>query len=170
VPSRSVNGFSKKGSWHTASVTSGLLTRRCTDFLASTAKRKIVVAKFTKHVYFSSRTRSEDFARRASVNCGQCKSKRGKSCAAHPVCNEWTLHKFRRTWATLHFARWCTHIRTAGLERTFESGNVEAVRQKRWRTKRSDVAQGEQYFFSAVVEWHPEQRPNIQENVQYETH
>jgi integrase/recombinase XerD len=41
-------------------------------------------------------------ALRAGVNCGQCKSKRGKSCATHPVCNEWTLHKFRRTWATLH--------------------------------------------------------------------
>jgi hypothetical protein len=36
------------------------------------------------------------------VNCGQCTSKKGKSCATEPVCNEWTLHKFRRTWATLY--------------------------------------------------------------------
>jgi integrase/recombinase XerD len=41
-------------------------------------------------------------ALRAGLNCGQCMSKKGKSCATHPVCNEWTLHKFRRTWATLH--------------------------------------------------------------------
>ena len=28
--------------------------------------------------------------------------KKGLSCTRHPVCENWTLHKFRRTWATNH--------------------------------------------------------------------
>jgi integrase len=29
-------------------------------------------------------------------------NKKGKSCADAPVCGEWDLHKFRRTFATMH--------------------------------------------------------------------
>ena len=43
-------------------------------------------------------------ARRAGANCGRCKStEAGKpvSCKTHPVCDRWTLHKFRHTYATM---------------------------------------------------------------------
>jgi integrase len=39
---------------------------------------------------------------RAGLNCGHCINKQGKSCAEHAVCANWGLHKFRRTWATMH--------------------------------------------------------------------
>jgi integrase/recombinase XerD len=39
-------------------------------------------------------------ALRAGVNCGQCRTKAGKSCAAHPVCRQFVLHKLRKTFAT----------------------------------------------------------------------
>jgi integrase/recombinase XerD len=39
---------------------------------------------------------------RAGLNCGHCVNKKGLSCTEHPVCANWSLHKFRRTWATMH--------------------------------------------------------------------
>jgi integrase/recombinase XerD len=41
-------------------------------------------------------------AKRAGLNCGHCVNKKGLSCFKHLVCDNWTLHKFRRTWATNH--------------------------------------------------------------------
>lgn len=41
-------------------------------------------------------------AYRAGLNCGECVTKAGASCAAHPVCGKWGLHKFRKTFATMH--------------------------------------------------------------------
>jgi len=38
---------------------------------------------------------------RAGLNCGRCVSKGGKSCVDHPVCQKATLHKARKTFATL---------------------------------------------------------------------
>jgi len=38
----------------------------------------------------------------AGLNCGHCINKRGQSCTDKPVCNRWSLHKFRRTFATMH--------------------------------------------------------------------
>jgi integrase/recombinase XerD len=48
-------------------------------------------------------------AHRAGLNCGHCHSKdeySGKTlcCDKHPVCRKWTLHDFRRTFATVRFA------------------------------------------------------------------
>jgi len=40
---------------------------------------------------------------RASLNCGRCEAtlnKKPVSCATHPVCQEFGLHKFRHTYAT----------------------------------------------------------------------
>jgi non-homologous end joining protein Ku len=39
---------------------------------------------------------------RAGLNCGHCVNKQRLSCKDHPVCAQWTLHKFRRTWATMN--------------------------------------------------------------------
>jgi integrase/recombinase XerD len=38
----------------------------------------------------------------AGLNCGYCVNKKLLSCASHPVCSKWSLHKFRRTYATLN--------------------------------------------------------------------
>jgi integrase len=44
----------------------------------------------------------KQIAFRAGLNCGHCVNKQGKSCAEHAVCANWSPHKFRRTWATMH--------------------------------------------------------------------
>ncbi len=54
----------------------------------------------------------QQIAFRAGLNCQECirkpkKSRTGKmkatrTCATHPICGEWGLHKFRRTFATFH--------------------------------------------------------------------
>lgn len=41
-------------------------------------------------------------ALRAGLNCGQCINRKGLSCAEHAVCDNFELHKFRRSFATLH--------------------------------------------------------------------
>jgi integrase/recombinase XerD len=43
----------------------------------------------------------KQIAFKAGLNCGHCVNKKGLSCAEHPVCSKWNLHKFRRTHATL---------------------------------------------------------------------
>jgi len=41
-------------------------------------------------------------ALRGGLNCGHCTNKQGKSCADHPVCDFWILHRFRKAFATRH--------------------------------------------------------------------
>jgi integrase len=41
-------------------------------------------------------------ALRAGLNCGQCVTETGKTCRDNPVCDKWTLHSFRRSFATWH--------------------------------------------------------------------
>jgi integrase/recombinase XerD len=38
----------------------------------------------------------------AGLNCRHCVNKQGLSCADHPVCKRWELHKFRKTFAFMH--------------------------------------------------------------------
>lgn len=59
--------------------------------------------------------RIKDVALRAGLNCGLCLTKPRlkqdgtfnvvQSCKQHPVCKLWTLHQFRRTFATFHHMR-----------------------------------------------------------------
>lgn len=44
----------------------------------------------------------QKLALRAGLNCGECLTKDGKSCATQAICREWGLHKFRKTFATMH--------------------------------------------------------------------
>jgi integrase/recombinase XerD len=62
-------------------------------------------------------------ALRAGLNCGHCYNKQGKCCAEHPVCDRWELHRWRKTYATMHheagvpvrtIQRWLRHIRRVG--------------------------------------------------------
>ncbi len=41
-------------------------------------------------------------ALKAGLNCGHCVNKQGLCCATDPVCKHWELHRFRKTFATLH--------------------------------------------------------------------
>lgn len=41
-------------------------------------------------------------ASRAGLNCGECRTKKGGSCKQIACCKQFGLHKFRRTYATLH--------------------------------------------------------------------
>lgn len=41
-------------------------------------------------------------ALRAGLNCGCCYNKQQRCCAEHPVCKQWGLHRFRKTFATWH--------------------------------------------------------------------
>lgn len=41
-------------------------------------------------------------ALRAGLNCGHCKSKNGQRCSKYAVCKHVELHRFRRTFATMH--------------------------------------------------------------------
>lgn len=41
-------------------------------------------------------------ALRARLNCQECLNKAGESCQTRPVCEDWVLHKFRKTFATMH--------------------------------------------------------------------
>jgi integrase/recombinase XerD len=44
----------------------------------------------------------QHLAFRAGLNCGECVTKKGQRCSNRPVCSEWGLHKFRKTFATMH--------------------------------------------------------------------
>lgn len=64
--------------------------------------------------------RLKRLATQAGLNCRRCisKNKNRTRCADHPVCAEWELHRFRKTFATMHaeagvrvhtIARWLGH-------------------------------------------------------------
>ncbi|WP_433966818.1 tyrosine-type recombinase/integrase [Tunturiibacter gelidiferens] len=44
----------------------------------------------------------KSLALRAGMNCGHCYNKAGKCCATKPVCKRFELHRFRKTFATMH--------------------------------------------------------------------
>jgi integrase/recombinase XerD len=44
----------------------------------------------------------KQLALRAGMNCGHCYNKKGKCCATNPVCKRFELHRFRKTFATMH--------------------------------------------------------------------
>lgn len=46
--------------------------------------------------------RLQKLALREGLNCGMCLTKKGASCLDHACCKRFGLHKFRRTFATLH--------------------------------------------------------------------
>ena len=38
----------------------------------------------------------------AGLNCDECYNKKGQCCASKPICHHWGLHRFRKTFATMH--------------------------------------------------------------------
>lgn len=63
---------------------------------------------------------------KAGLNCGECHNKAGKCCAEGPTCSRFILHRFRKTFATMHheggvsartIQRWLRH---ASLDTTLK--------------------------------------------------
>ena len=80
-------------------------------------------------------------AHRAGLNCGECKNKRGQTCKARPICSAWGLHKFRRTFATMHaeagvpaptIQRWLGH---SDLATTLRYLAIADIRSERTRSQ-----------------------------------
>jgi integrase/recombinase XerD len=90
-------------------------------------------------------------ALRAGMNCGECvgkpsraksgKLKPGLCCAAHPTCKDWGLHKFRKTFATMHaeagvpvttIQRWLGH---SDLATTLRYVAISDLRSERTRAQ-----------------------------------
>jgi integrase/recombinase XerD len=80
-------------------------------------------------------------ALKTGLNCGHCKSKNGQRCSKHAVCTHIELHRFRRTFATMHhesgtsprtIERWLGH---SDLETTLRylaaaDDNTKQVRER----------------------------------------
>jgi integrase/recombinase XerD len=88
----------------------------------------------------------------AGLNCGQCVNKKGHSCKEKPVCNRWTLHKFRRTFASWHHE---SGISARTLQACLGHSNLETtLRYLRVADLRSDRirAQVDNTFAKCVIE------------------
>jgi len=81
----------------------------------------------------------QNLVKREGLNCGGCVNRKGESCAADAVCSNWGLHRFRKTFATLHhdngvpvrtIQRWLRH---SSLETTLRY--LAAGQNKKCRTK-----------------------------------
>lgn len=44
----------------------------------------------------------QNLAFRAALNCGECFNRKGQCCSDHAMCHQWGLHRFRKTFATMH--------------------------------------------------------------------
>jgi integrase/recombinase XerD len=78
-------------------------------------------------------------ALKAGLNCGHCLNKSGQCCAVKPVCKRFELHRFRKTFATMHheagvpvrtIQRWLRH---SDLETTLKY--LAASDDKREKTR-----------------------------------
>jgi integrase/recombinase XerD len=85
--------------------------------------------------------RLKSLAYRAGLNCAECVSKNGKHCRTSPVCSRWGLHKFRKTYATMHseagvsaptIQRWLGH---SDLATTLRYLAIADMRSERTRSQ-----------------------------------
>jgi len=78
-------------------------------------------------------------ALRAGLNCGDCENATGDICAAAPCCEQFFLHKFRATFATMHLqggvdiltvSKWLGHKELKTTMRYLTAARGEDVRKK----------------------------------------
>jgi integrase/recombinase XerD len=83
----------------------------------------------------------QKLAFQAGLNCRECVTRGGQTCSDRPVCGEWGLHKFRKTFATMHseagvsaptIQRWLGH---ADLSTTLRYLAVADLRSERTRNQ-----------------------------------
>jgi integrase len=81
----------------------------------------------------------QKLAYRAGLNCGECLTKSGKSCAKNSTCGEWGLHKFRKTFATMHseagvpaptIQRWLGHSSLSTTLRYLAAADLRSERTR----------------------------------------
>lgn len=81
----------------------------------------------------------QKLAYRAGLNCGECCTKKGKSCATNSTCKEWGLHKFRKTFATMHceagvpaptIQRWLGHSSLSTTLRYLAAADLRSQRTR----------------------------------------
>jgi len=78
-------------------------------------------------------------ALRARLNCGDCENAAGEICAVAPCCEQFYLHKFRATFATMHLqggvdiltvSKWLGHKELKTTMRYLTAARGEDVRKK----------------------------------------
>ena len=78
-------------------------------------------------------------ALRAGLNCGDCENYAGEICAVAPCCEQFFLHKFRATFATMHLqggvdiltvSKWLGHKELKTTMRYLTAARGEDVRKK----------------------------------------
>ena len=83
----------------------------------------------------------KDAALRAGLNCGRCKTEKGKTCLNEPICGKWVLHSFRRTFATMHaragvkipeISRWCGHASIETTQRYLATTAARSEEVRAW--------------------------------------
>lgn len=77
---------------------------------------------------------------RAGLNCSECVNKESMSCRTKAICKEWRLHKFRKTYATMHheagvpvatIQRWLGHSDLATTLRYLEIADLRSDRTRK---------------------------------------
>jgi integrase len=98
----------------------------------------LVFATCNGRVVHSFLRQCKSIARRAGLNCGLCETGAGH-CAKGPYCQNWFLHKFRATFATMHLRagvdlrtvqHWMGHKDLASTMRYLKPARGEEVLQK----------------------------------------
>jgi integrase/recombinase XerD len=83
--------------------------------------------------------RCKAIAYRAGLNCGDCENSAGEICAVAPCCEQYFLHKFRATFATMHLqsgvdiltvSTWLGHKEVKTTMRYLTSARGADVRKK----------------------------------------
>jgi integrase len=78
-------------------------------------------------------------AKREGLNCGGCVNRKGESCSCNAMCSSWGLHRFRKTFASLHhdngvpvrtIQRWLRHSSLDTTLRYLEAGENKKYRAK----------------------------------------
>lgn len=91
--------------------------------------------------------RLKNLALKAGLNCGHRVNKNGLRCDKHAVCENWELHKFRKTFATSHHEKggiFGPH--SAKVAQTFRAGNHYGLPRELGYGDRAGAATGQFEF------------------------
>jgi integrase len=81
----------------------------------------------------------KELALKSGLNCGECYNKAGECCATSPTCSRFILHRFRKTFATMHheagvsartIQRWLRHSSLDTTLRYLAGGDDKSERTR----------------------------------------